>query len=89
MKNEDEAIISASNSTSQQPAAASNSSRRGAERTLQKTSWISNDTSAAIGTLEELTDSMHGGFNQFEGKKTDYSDELYTTKLNMDKVSRE
>ena len=53
MKQEDEAIIS----TSSKPAgaAAADSGRaRGTERALEKTSWISGASSAALNTLEEL-----------------------------------
>lgn len=32
---------------------------------------------------------MSGGFNQFEGKKTTYSDDLYSTKLNIASISKE
>jgi|Transcript_19309 PAB1-binding protein PBP1 len=93
MKQEDEAIISTSNAVpKQQNAAAATSARgqrRGAERALEKTSWLSGASSAALNTLEELDSSMPTQFNQFAGKKTDYSDEHYSTPLNLAAVSKE
>ena len=34
-------------------------------------------------------DEPGAAFNQFEGKKTNYSDEIYSTKLDLKNVSKE
>lgn len=93
MKQEDEAIISASNSVvqSQSQQQQQKQGRGGNERALQKPSWMSQGAEASkIAALEEL-DSANDSkpFNQFEGKKTNYSDDIYSTKLDYSNVSEE
>ena len=46
--------------------------------------------------MEELESTLRAGgksanepFNQFEGKKTSYRDEIYSTTIDMTKVSKE
>lgn len=87
MQQEDEAIISASNQTTSAPQQAS---KPGRERALEKTSWLSS-SSANLGALNDLESAFgdHKPFNQFEGKRTNYSDNIYSTSLNMNKVTKE
>jgi len=40
-------------------------------------------------SLEDFGNSQGGSFNQFAGKSTTYSDDLYSTKLDMSNVSKE
>lgn len=88
---EDEAIISASNQQPVNPGPKAKPAA-GRERTLEKTSWLSG-SSAKFDALADLESSLEGSskkpFNQFEGKKTNYSDNIYSTNLDMSKVSRE
>lgn len=91
MKQVDEAIISTSNTTismQSQPADNENKGER-RERALQKTSWLPKNESGKLETLDELGGSVSGEFNQFAGKKTDYTDDHYSTPLNMAAISKE
>ena len=61
---------------------------------MQKTSWL--PSSSATGkTLDSLDDLESSGgansrpFDQFQGKKTNYSDDIYSTHIDMTQVSRE
>lgn len=58
---------------------------KGGERELEKTTWLS--SSKKLETLDELVSSKEK-FDQFAGKNpSTYDDSLYSTKLEMGKIS--
>ena len=87
---QDEAIISTSSQAStakpQQP-------KVGGRRSLEKTSWLQDSNAGGGGktALEELEDSLENNqpFDQFKGKTTNYSDDIYSTKIDMSNVTAE
>ena len=71
--------------------AANNTNR---DRTLVKTSLVADASKGGtfVGakmSLEDFGNSQGGSFNQFAGKTSTYSDDLYSTKLDMSNVSRD
>lgn len=97
MQQEDEAIISTSNniSTPRQHAAGGgngkvNSNR---DRALVKTSLVADANIDNINTTLEDDSTLAGRsgrpYDQFQGKSTTYNDDIYSTKIDMTKVSKE
>jgi len=61
-----------------------------AARTLEKTTWVSGGPATNLANLDSLEDGdNHQPYNQFAGKKTNYSDNIYSTTLDMSKVSKD
>ena len=89
---EDEAIMSLSNVAQPRAGASEQNSmpRRPQERELQKTTWVMGDAKGAcLDTLDDFGGSASQPFDQFAGKKTNYSDNIYSTQLDMSQVSEE
>ena len=58
----------------------------GGERQLQKASWISKTPQVAE-SLEDFGNSNKKVFNQFEGKKSTYNEDMYTSTLDTTKIT--